>query len=83
VHQKLVVAFVVLMIAYHAMQSNYYGKSIIMKNTHFEQRRKEIEMYQAGVTCGIRFVIDRLLARFSDDIRNQVVDLLDEEYRNE
>lgn len=50
------------------------------KNIHLEQHRKGVEMYQAGVTCGIRFVIDRLLASFDDDIRTKVVDLLLKEY---
>lgn len=54
-----------------------------IKNIHFEQRRKDIEMYQAGVQCGVRFVIDRLLAKFDTHIREQVTDQLVREYNDE
>lgn len=51
-----------------------------IKDFQLKQHRKEIEMYQAGVTSGIRFVIDRFMATFDEDIRNKVVDLLLKEY---
>ena len=52
-------------------------------NSHFNQRRKEIEMYQAGVAAGIRFVIDRFLAKFDERIKDEVIDLLLNEYNYE
>lgn len=51
-----------------------------MEDLNHKRHLEGIEMYQAGLTCGIRFVIDRFMATFDEDIRDKVIDLLLKEY---
>lgn len=51
-----------------------------IKNMHRENHRKGIEMYQAGVACGIRFVVDSFLAKFDFGVRESIIKQLQEEY---
>lgn len=54
-----------------------------IKDLHREQHRKCIEMYQAGVTSGIRYVIDRSLSFIDGITRDCIVDQLMKDYNND
>ncbi len=49
-------------------------------NEHFKQRRKEIEMYNAGVDSGIRFAVEKILQYLWYEDLAKIIDQLIKEY---
>lgn len=51
-----------------------------MSDTQKESHKRGTDMYNAGITCGIRFVIDIFFSRFDSQTREQLINFLIEEY---
>lgn len=54
-----------------------------IKDYHLEQHKKVLEMYQAGVQCGLRFAISKFISNPNPNVYKAIENLLVEEFFNE
>lgn len=52
-----------------------------VRNIHLQQHQKQLAMYDSGIETGIRMTVDYLIGILPNKYRNQIVEMIINDYK--